>query len=459
MILPDGFLPEKIVSDCRKKVNALTFRRINGIIRRNTENDCPDLTPGVQTGISPEITGMNRSQKKKIQKIRKSRRAIMMAEIAVAVLAIAAAIIVLVVTEKKKNEKPADSLTSLSENLTEEMTAETPATTEPETTTIAPETTTAEPETSEEPTETTTEQETDEDGNPVISFTIEPTGQSEADVTSTAPDSTETPSEPGSESGDPENTDETDSDAKDGTESDSETDTDDSEESDSESESEDVSESDAEDKSESESGSDTEDGSESETESTDEKLEGPDYSQVVFIGDSRTLTMGTGGELAFDLVPMDSIAATWGGQLTDGSAYENITNAALKTRKKAVFWYGINDVQLNPERDNPEVFIANYDRLISTYLTMYDSSTVYILSILPTTVREKDYYEGQDENIAAYNQALQTYAYDHNYVFLDLTPLFTGDECFSEGDNIHFADWWYKERFLPAVTRAIGIVY
>lgn len=204
-------------------------------------------------------------------------------------------------------------------------------------------------------------------------------------------------------------------------------------------------------------------GSEEETgsdESTEESAkETVDYRNVVFIGDSRTLSMGVGGELAYDLVPMDSISATWGAQLTDEAAYANVSDAAGRERQIAVFWYGINDVQLNPNRDSAEEFIMNYQTLISAYRTMNDSSKIYLLSILPTTPEEKDYYEGQDENIAAYNAALQQFAAENGYQYLELSPLFTGNDCFAEGDNIHFSKAWYEERFLPAVTRALGIVY
>lgn len=344
---------------------------------------------------------MNRAEKKRIQKIRKRRRIILAVEIAAALLAVAAAVIICLLPRKEKTNPAKDSTQAVSQSTTEESTT-------PEETTTRPTTTETEEDTTES-TESVAEPETDENGETVYSFTIVPTEDPAKTTAASDDDTTESVTETVPEP--------------------SETET-------------------------------TEESSESETESTTEKVyEGADYSQVVFIGDSRTLTMGTGGEYAYDLVPMDSIAATWGGQLIDSSAYENVTTAALRTPKKAVFWYGINDVQLNPERGNPEIFIANYNTLISAYLTMYDSSTIYLMSILPTTVREKDYYEGQDENIAAYNQALQQYANEHGYVYLDLSPLFTGDECFAEGDNIHFAKWWYEERFLPAVTRAIGIVY
>ncbi len=194
---------------------------------------------------------------------------------------------------------------------------------------------------------------------------------------------------------------------------------------------------------------------ESETETTTEEHV-PDYGKVVLVGDSRTLTLGTGGALSFQLVPDDSICATWGGQLTDESAFENATNAARKHREKTAFWYGINDVQLNPQRNDPWVFVQNYDRLLQAFRTEDDESTIYLLSILPTTVREKDYYEGQDQNIAAYNQALKEYAQNNGFIFLDLSPLYTGDDCFYEGDNIHFSQAWYEERFLPALSEAMG---
>ena len=69
----------------------------------------------------------------------------------------------------------------------------------------------------------------------------------------------------------------------------------------------------------------------------------PGYESIVFVGDSRTLTMALGGTYEFNLVPDDSVEATWGGVLTDESAFQNARLAARKHREKAVFWYGIND--------------------------------------------------------------------------------------------------------------------
>lgn len=174
------------------------------------------------------------------------------------------------------------------------------------------------------------------------------------------------------------------------------------------------------------------------------------FDQVVFVGDSRTLSLSSGGQLEYRLVPDDAVCATWGGQLNEQSAHDNAKNAALKGRRKVIFWYGINDVQLNPDRDNPICFIANYDRVIATYLSVNPDSEIFFLSVLDTSVNEKDYYEGQSENIVRYNQALSDYCTEHGYHFIDITALF-GEDIFAEGDNIHFSKSWYEEKFLPTV--------
>ena len=188
-----------------------------------------------------------------------------------------------------------------------------------------------------------------------------------------------------------------------------------------------------------------------------DNLSSVDYSRIVFVGDSRTKTMASGGTYEFRLVPDDSINATWGGTLFDGRALQDAADAIYKRRPIMVFWYGINDVQVHPDRDNVETFIANYDKILS--LTPNNPGCkVYVLSILTTTVRERDYYEGQNENIRRYNEALASYCAAHGYVFVDLTPLLTGDECFHPGDNIHFSEAWYRERFLPTVLRRVGLL-
>ena len=180
-------------------------------------------------------------------------------------------------------------------------------------------------------------------------------------------------------------------------------------------------------------------------------------SDVAFVGDSRTLTMATGGRLEFSLIPGSSVFATWGGELHQDSAKQNALNAAAADPKLAAFWYGINDVQSDPGMTLSDQFLANYKAIIDMYLANNPDSDIVILSILSTSVNEKDYYPGQEENIRLYNQKLAELCAQEGYTYLDITALFTGDECLADGDYIHFSKEWYLTRFLPTVLPQIGI--
>lgn len=178
---------------------------------------------------------------------------------------------------------------------------------------------------------------------------------------------------------------------------------------------------------------------------------------VAFIGDSRTLTMATGGRYEFNLIPSSSVFATWGGELTQDSAKQNAQAAAAADRDLAIFWYGINDVQSDPEQKLAPQFIANYEAIIDLYHNINPDSKIVILSILSTSVHEKDYYEGQEENILRYNRGLAALCSEKGYIYLDITDLFTGDECLAPDDYIHFSRDWYAHSFLPEVFSALGI--
>lgn len=180
-----------------------------------------------------------------------------------------------------------------------------------------------------------------------------------------------------------------------------------------------------------------------------------DFPNTVFIGDSRILSLATGGQLEYALVPNEAVNATWGGVLYQNEAFENAQNAALKGRSKAVFWYGINDVQVNPDRDNAAGFIANYDAVIQTYRQANPNSEIYILSILNTSVYEKDYYEGQDMNVMNYNAEIAKYCGANGFRYIDITSLLTGEECFVPEDHIHFTKAWYENSFLPVILNAV----
>ena len=178
---------------------------------------------------------------------------------------------------------------------------------------------------------------------------------------------------------------------------------------------------------------------------------------VAFIGDSRTLTMTTGGRYEFNLIPASSVFATWGGELTQDSAKQNAQAAATADRDVAIFWYGINDVQSDPEQKLAPQFVANYEAIIDLYCNINPNSKIVILSILSTSVHEKDYYEGQEENILRYNSELAALCAEKGYTYLDITELFTSDECLAPDDYIHFSKDWYVHSFLPEVCSTLGI--
>ena len=178
---------------------------------------------------------------------------------------------------------------------------------------------------------------------------------------------------------------------------------------------------------------------------------------IAFIGDSRTLTMASGGRLEFGLVPTSSVFATWGGELHQDSAKNNAQSAATANRKLAIFWYGINDVQSDPGQTLADQFLANYTAIIDLYRNGNPDSDIVILSILSTSVHEKDYYNGQEENIRRYNAKLADLCTEHGYTYLDISALFTGDECLEPNDNIHFSKEWYETKFLPTIYTALNI--
>ena len=179
---------------------------------------------------------------------------------------------------------------------------------------------------------------------------------------------------------------------------------------------------------------------------------------VAFIGDSRTLSMAHGGRLEYSLIPDSSVFATWGGKLTDDSAKINTQSAANADKKMAIFWYGINDVQGNPStRDDASLFLSNYKVLIDLYRSTNPDSDIVILSILTTSIHERDYYDKQEENIRAYNAKLSTFCKENGYTYLDLTSLYTGDTCFAEGDYIHFSKEWYENAFIPSEFNTLKI--
>ncbi len=184
----------------------------------------------------------------------------------------------------------------------------------------------------------------------------------------------------------------------------------------------------------------------------------PDYGKVAFIGDSRILYLGSGEDPRFaGLVPNDAINGTSGAQVAFGVAHQDAMDAAIKNRAIAVFWYGINDVQVSYQRDDVDFFIGEFSSVIDTYKSANTSnSKICILSVLSTGEAEKDYYPEQNANIDRYNEGLKALCKDKGYTYLDVTGLFRGDACLRD-DHIHFTKEWYENELLPYLKNELGL--
>ena len=178
-----------------------------------------------------------------------------------------------------------------------------------------------------------------------------------------------------------------------------------------------------------------------------------DFSDTTFIGDSRTKTMGTGGRYEYALLPDSDIYATWAVLTTEKPAFDDAWMAGYQKRPKAVFWYGINDVQIG-DREDADDFVRHVEDLIITFREENETAQVYILSVLTTTPQEQDYYEGQNENIRRYNERLAAFCANNGHIFVDITDLYS-DSYIIEGDNIHFKREWYTDKFLPRMDAVL----
>ena len=180
-------------------------------------------------------------------------------------------------------------------------------------------------------------------------------------------------------------------------------------------------------------------------------------SDVAFIGDSRTVFLGSAtvnGVSGSRLLPDSRLFAKYGGTLTDQEVKDHARAAGESGAKKAVFWLGVNDVQVNPNRGSSMEFLANFQNVMAEFLKVNRTSEIYILSVVSTSPEEKDYYEEQDENVRKYNEELKAYAERMGYHYIDLEPIYMGDASFLP-DHIHFTDE-YNRRLVTFLKNQVG---
>ena len=180
------------------------------------------------------------------------------------------------------------------------------------------------------------------------------------------------------------------------------------------------------------------------------------YDSTDFLGDSRMVSMTTGGSIAYGMLPEARVHATWGGTITE-NALSDIAGVSPGA-KQAFFWYGINDVGKNNKNDL-EASVAAFKTAYAAAIDQYrirnpQVSKIYLLSILGTSREEKDWISTQSQRITRYNTVLQELAREKNCTYLDITSNFQEQEKGYTGDladDIHFTESWYREKFLPAI--------
>ena len=168
--------------------------------------------------------------------------------------------------------------------------------------------------------------------------------------------------------------------------------------------------------------------------------------ECVFVGDSRTVFMGSqviNGVAGSQVMDDSRLFATYGGTLADATAQDNASRASQVQAPVAFFWYGVNDVQIMPDRDDADAFLQRYSAMVEAYRANSPGSRIIILSVANTSVNEKDYYPGQEENIARYNAALSAYAAASGFNYIDVTPLVSESSFLP--DNIHFTNAFYQQ--------------
>lgn len=190
--------------------------------------------------------------------------------------------------------------------------------------------------------------------------------------------------------------------------------------------------------------------------SSEQEARTADYSTVAFIGDSRFFTLRSDGRPPYGLVPDSKVFAEYGGTLISPNTYNNAYLAGYSGCSKAVFWFGINDVRVDTDRDNADLFVIHYKDVIVTFRNEDPDAEIIVLSVLNTGTDDPDYYEGQDENILQYNTKMRAYCEANGYTFLDITRFFTGDDCLLD-DHIHFTEAFYTDRLLPYLCEELGL--
>lgn len=160
------------------------------------------------------------------------------------------------------------------------------------------------------------------------------------------------------------------------------------------------------------------------------------FNNSVFLGDSITEGMSF-----YEVLDESHVTAKKG--LTVFKAEKELTKVMNLSPKNIYILLGNND--LFEETLTSKQFITEYTKMIKTLKTNLPQSNIYILSILPVTVKaEKENPFLNNQRIDEFNNAIKNMAKGLNVTYIDIKPVLNNSEQLYEPDGIHFKCDFYN---------------
>lgn len=153
------------------------------------------------------------------------------------------------------------------------------------------------------------------------------------------------------------------------------------------------------------------------------------FDDAIFIGDSRTegLFLYSGIDKLTDATPyairgFTTFDILGSEEFKSGSEYITAVEAIKRNPDFSKAYIGLGVNELSP--GGSEDFIKRYDEIVSAVLEASPSARIIIQSIIPLTSyqsSQSDYIN--NENVKEFNDALEKYADEKGYLFLDIGRL------------------------------------
>ena len=165
------------------------------------------------------------------------------------------------------------------------------------------------------------------------------------------------------------------------------------------------------------------------------------YENAMVLGDSEAFSLS-----AYDLLQESQVAAKIGCKISDSD--EHVEKAIDRQPSVLFMTYGKNDLGVYGSADE---FVSVYVDKIRMLQQGIPNTTIYIVSILPSTQAAKD-ENPYMANDTAYNEALKAKAAEMNLEYIDCTGL-VKDEYY-EPDGMHYIKDLYEQWAIFMADRA-----